>query len=239
MTANIFSPSIAAAVPMKPCHGSHRADFERLAKHVMCVQRAISSTVPIVSQHCRSLASGGARALSVLTKSRNWDTQYTAKSHARSLWCDLSEHAEPFSDRAWIVSHHAREVAARVRQTCDEARADRIYDVGEHDWYCAGFLLQRGSGRSRHRKNDLWLHRDQFFRERLHLSACWREATFDMNIAALGPSTLFEFLLECFHLWVIAGSKHADKPEMLRLLRTRHCWARGRTESNKEIAPPH
>src|SRR4030095_16658440 len=53
MTANIFSPSIAAAVPMKPCHGPHRADFERLAEHVMCVQRAISSTVPVVSQHCR------------------------------------------------------------------------------------------------------------------------------------------------------------------------------------------
>src|SRR4029453_2186854 len=55
MTANIFSPSIAAAVPMKPGHGPHRADFEQLAEHVMCVQRAISSTVPVVPQHCRSL----------------------------------------------------------------------------------------------------------------------------------------------------------------------------------------
>jgi hypothetical protein len=45
-----------------------------------------------------------------------------------------------------------------------------------------------------------------------------------MNIAALGPSTLFEFLLECLHLWVIAGSKHADKPEAFRLLGMRYGW---------------
>jgi hypothetical protein len=39
---------------MKAGHGPHRADFERLAKHVMCIQLAISSTVPVVPQHCRS-----------------------------------------------------------------------------------------------------------------------------------------------------------------------------------------
>jgi hypothetical protein len=53
MAANIFSPSIAAAVPMKPCHGPHRADFERLAEHVMRVQLALGSTIPVVPQHCR------------------------------------------------------------------------------------------------------------------------------------------------------------------------------------------
>ena len=92
MTANIFSPSIAAAVPMKPGHGPHRADFERLAEHVMCAQLAISSTIPVVPQHCRPqplkalqklhLASEGRprremRVVSALTKSRNWNTQYT------------------------------------------------------------------------------------------------------------------------------------------------------------------
>jgi hypothetical protein len=54
MTANIFSPSIAAAVPMKPGHGPHRADFERLAEHVMCVQLALGATIPVIPQHCRS-----------------------------------------------------------------------------------------------------------------------------------------------------------------------------------------
>jgi len=84
VTANIFLPSIAAAVPMKAGHGPHRADFERLAKHVMCVQLAISSTIPLVPQHCRSqhLASEGRPrremiVVSALTKSRNWNTQYT------------------------------------------------------------------------------------------------------------------------------------------------------------------
>ena len=79
---------------MKAGHGPHRADFERLAKHVMCVQLAISSTIPLVPQHCRSapqafkalrklhLASEGRPrremiVVSALTKSRNWNTQYT------------------------------------------------------------------------------------------------------------------------------------------------------------------
>jgi hypothetical protein len=53
MAANIFSPSIAAAVPMKPCHGPHRAEFERLAEHVMRAQLALGSAIPVVPQHCR------------------------------------------------------------------------------------------------------------------------------------------------------------------------------------------
>ena len=85
-------------------------------------------------------------------------------------------------------------------QACDEACADRVYDVGEHDRYCAGFLLQRGSDRSRQRENNLGLHRDQLFGERLHASSSRRHAIVDMNIAALGPSMFFEFLLECFYV---------------------------------------
>jgi hypothetical protein len=53
VTANIFLAIIAAAIPMKAGHGPHRADFERLAKHVMCIQLAISSTIPVIPQHCR------------------------------------------------------------------------------------------------------------------------------------------------------------------------------------------
>jgi hypothetical protein len=73
------------------------------------------------------------------------------------------------------------------------------------------------------------------------LSARWRIAIFDMNIAALGPSTLFEFLLECFYLWIVDASEHADKPDALRLL----CGRRKRprcgcaAEHRDELASPH
>ena len=34
MAADIFSPGVAAAVPIKSCHRLDRADFKRLAQHV-------------------------------------------------------------------------------------------------------------------------------------------------------------------------------------------------------------
>jgi hypothetical protein len=51
MTANIFSSGIAAAVPIKPCHAPHRADFGGLAEHVMRAQLPFGSAVLVVPQH--------------------------------------------------------------------------------------------------------------------------------------------------------------------------------------------
>ena len=50
------------------------------------------------------------------------------------------------------------------------------------------------------------------------MSASWRNAIVDMNIAALGPSTLFEFLLECFYVWIVEADEHADTPNAVGLL---------------------
>ena len=118
-------------------------------------------------------------------------------------------------------------------KACDEARSDWIYDVGEHDWYCVGFLLQRSSDRSRYRKNHLGLHSDQLFGKRLRLSAGWRIARFDMNIAALRPSTLFEFLLECLYVWIVDAREHANKPDTLRGLGGRRKRPRCRRTADK------
>src|SRR5262249_30200035 len=139
------------------------------------------------------------------------------------------------------VSHQAGKVAARACQACDEARSNWIYDIREHDWYCASFLLQSRSGWSRYCKNHLGLHSDQLFGKRLRLSACWRIAIFDMNIATLGPPTLFKLLPECFYLWIVEGREHADKPDALRLLRAcrKRPSRRRATDKCDEFASPH
>ena len=49
----------------------------------------------------------------------------------------------------------------------------------------------------------------------------------------------FEFLLECLHIWIVEGDEHADTPDAVRFLGTCHGWARCRTESYQELAPPH
>jgi hypothetical protein len=79
MTANIFSPSIAAAVPMKPRHGPHRADFERLAEHVMRVQLALGYPC-----HPATLSSLTPQALKVLQKAAPSDDALH-KEYARAL----------------------------------------------------------------------------------------------------------------------------------------------------------
>jgi hypothetical protein len=54
VTADVLSPSVAAAVPIKACHGFDRADFKRLAEHV--AGRKLpppASTIPIIPQRRR------------------------------------------------------------------------------------------------------------------------------------------------------------------------------------------
>ena len=54
---------------------------------------------------------------------------------------------QPLADDARLVVQHAGEVAARPRQARDEARADRVGDVDEHDRDRAGLTLQGGGDR--------------------------------------------------------------------------------------------
>ena len=67
----------------------------------------------------------------------------------------------------------AREIAARPRQARDEARADRVGDVDEHDRDRAALPLQRGGDRRRMCEDHVGLQRDQLFREHLRLIQRW------------------------------------------------------------------
>ena len=65
-------------------------------------------------------------------------------SNAREARRDLLEHRQPLSDDARLVEQQAGQIAARPREICNKARADRVGDFGKHDRNCIRFPLHRG-----------------------------------------------------------------------------------------------
>jgi hypothetical protein len=59
-----------------------------------------------------------------------------------------------------------------------------------------------------------------------------------MSIAALRPSELFEFLLECLYVRIVEADKHADSPHTIRRLSVQRPCSHGAQKGN-EIASPH
>ena len=51
MTANILLARIAAAVPIKPCHGLYRTELKRLAQHIAGCRAPSASITCVVPQH--------------------------------------------------------------------------------------------------------------------------------------------------------------------------------------------
>ena len=88
-------------------------------------------------------------------------------------------------------------VASRPRQTLDEAGADRIGDLHEHDRHGAGRLLQRPHGGAAWSQDDVRRERDQFRRvsaSAVGVARC--PADVDPHVAAVGPAQLLQSLLE-------------------------------------------
>ena len=77
---------------------------------------------------------------------------------------DFFEHRKPLAGNTVLVQQQSREVAARTRQAGDEAGADRIGDVNEHDRDYLALPLQRGGNRRRMRNNHVGLQSNQLFR---------------------------------------------------------------------------
>src|SRR5215813_3456285 len=78
------------------------------------------------------------------------------RGHARS---DILQQLEPFRAKAEIIAGESGDVAARPRETLDEATADRVEDLHEHDRNRPGLLLECGDHRGRVRHNRVRLHR--------------------------------------------------------------------------------
>src|SRR6478752_98705 len=60
--------------------------------------------------------------------------------HSRQGWYDLLEQFEPFSTQTVFKVHKAGHIAARSRQTVDEAGTDRVRNHCEYDRYRASRL---------------------------------------------------------------------------------------------------
>jgi hypothetical protein len=108
------------------------------------------------------------------------------------LFCNL-EQFQPFPADAELENNKSGGVAARPRQAFDEAAADRVGDIHEHNWHGTGRLLQRQHGRAADGQDNVRPGRDQF---RCVPASTVRigpsPASVDPHVAADGPPELLE-----------------------------------------------
>jgi hypothetical protein len=106
--------------------------------------------------------------------------------HARH---DLLEQFQPFSAHAVFEQHEAGDIAAGPRQVVDEARADRIGDVGEHDRDGAGNPLKCRHALRATGQDDIRRERDQFRRIfAFQLDIIRPPADVNLHVAAVAPA---------------------------------------------------
>jgi hypothetical protein len=130
----------------------------------------------------------------------------------------------------------------------NEAGADRVGRLHEHDWDGLGRLQQQRSGRGPNDQKDVRCERNQFRRgtaDRSGLTA--RQAMFDLQVSANRPPQLLEALLKqrcsylCLRIVGCEWDEHADASHALALLcmsgeRPDHYCA---AEKCDEVAPLH
>jgi hypothetical protein len=147
---------------------------------------------------------------------------------SRHAWRRLFEQLQPFPSHAVFVNHEPGGVAARPRQTFDEAGGDGIGDDRKYDRHRARRLQQRSHGRGAMRQDDVRRHRGQFCRVFANdVGIASAPAIIDPQVAADDPSQLPQLLQErpdaelCFRVVRGEGQEHADAPHALGLLRPR------------------
>ena len=142
----------------------------------------------------------------------------------------------------------ASSVAARACQTVDEAGADRIGDVHEHDRHRARRLQQRPDGCGGNGQDDVRRQRHQFGRVFANtLGIPGAPAILDPHVASIGPAQLLQTLHErrqparCFRIVRGQAHQHGDATHPLGLLRMRseRPCSRRAAEQRDERAPLH
>ena len=73
-----------------------------------------------------------------------------------------------FTCDRWLKSDKASDIAARLRDTCDEATADRVADDDEYNRNCLGSLEKSCNNRGAVADNDIRMKADQLFRKTNH-----------------------------------------------------------------------
>src|SRR6516165_392763 len=84
--------------------------------------------------------------------------------YPRYAWRDFFEQLEQFVGHVVFIIHEAGDVAARPRQTINEAGGNRIGDHYEYDRYSTGRLQQGWHGRDATGQDVVGRERDQFLR---------------------------------------------------------------------------
>ena len=161
---------------------------------------------------------------------------------------DLLQHLQQFPERRKLGHREAGDVAARARQACDQAGADRIGDLCEDDRYAAGLLQQRLQRQRAADQDHVRIEAHELFRLGADAPGVGAApAIVDAGVAAVGPPQLLQRLPERreigLHCWIVLGERiqHANPSDAVGLLRARREGPRCRraAEQRDELAPFH
>src|SRR5436190_19420494 len=111
------------------------------------------------------------------------------QSDARNARRNFSQHLQPLSPNCWLVGHEPRDVAARPRYALNEAEANWIVGVHEHNRDGARRLLQCRDRWRSVAKNDIWFQAYEFcgiMAEAVQISG--RPTIIDPDVVALAPA---------------------------------------------------
>jgi hypothetical protein len=167
---------------------------------------------------------------------------------SRHAWRNLLEQFQPFPAHAVFEQSKTGGIAARPRQALDEAGADRVDHIDEHDRDGVGRLFQRRHARAARRQNDVRRECDQFHGVSATAYGIVRApAVVDPHVAASGPAQLLQSLQERrdaglpFRIVRRCIYEHADVPHPAGLLRAHSERPRSRRAGEKgdELAPVH
>src|SRR5262249_51393936 len=167
------------------------------------------------------------------------------KCEPRNARRHFLKHFHPFAHHRRFVSGEPGNVSTRMGQVGDEAGADWIGNLNEHDWNGAGFFLERGDCWGHVTNNYVRSQCDQRLREGLDPGGiAGGPAMIKSKVAALHPSQFLARLMERLHRrlrFQIAVGKvrqHANSAHALALRRARRerpC--RRAAEQRDELAP--
>ena len=159
------------------------------------------------------------------------------------IWENLAQVFDPFARNVGLLVRQSGDVAARSRQACDEAGADRVASQRKDNGDDRCRLLYCRDCASR-RNNYIDLEPDELGRDlSVALGASLRPAILDSDGATLGPTEFAQPLHESSSPCTPDRSRRrAQEPDgrhlLLRVRRKRPSGRRAADQPN-ELAPPH
>src|SRR5262249_15703827 len=149
-----------------------------------------------------------------------WIPKYRGTCHIR---CDLFQQFQPFPGQIVFKQHKAGGIAARTRQTNNEAGATWIRDASNHTRHSAGQLKQPLCGGATTGENNIWREGDQFRRYSANsVSIAPAPTIVDPYVTSVYPTQFLQPLrkrrVACPGIRIISHARqHADAPHLIGL----------------------